>query len=42
MNEQTFDKRLKQLVTLLHIHPYRDELIQLMADQVADDTETLT
>ena len=42
MNEQTFNKKLQQLVKLVHIHPYRDELIQLMAEQVADDTETLT
>ena len=42
MNEQTFDKRLQQLVTLVHIHPYRDELLRIMAEQVADDTETLT
>ena len=42
MNEQTFEHRLHQLVTLVHMHPYRDELIQLMKEQVADDTETLT
>ena len=42
MNEQTFNRRFNQLVTLVDIHPYRDELIQLMAEQVTDDTETLT
>ncbi len=41
MNEQTFNRRLHQLVTLVHSHPKRDELLRIMADQVADDTEII-
>ena len=38
MNEQTFNKRLNQLVTLVNIHPNRDELLRIMLEQVTDDT----
>ena len=41
MNEQTFNKRLNQLVTLVNIHPKRDELLRIMAEQVTDDTEVV-
>ncbi len=41
MNEQTFSKRLHQLVTLVHNHPKRDELLSIMAEQVADDTDII-
>ena len=40
MNEQTFNRRFKQLVTLINVHPYRDELLTLMHEQVADDTNS--
>ena len=39
MNEQTFNKRFRQLVTLVNSHPYREELITLMNEQVAGDTD---
>ena len=39
MKEQTFCRRLKQLLTTIEIHPKRDEILRLMAEQVADDTE---
>ena len=39
MNEQTFNKRFDQLVTLVNIHPNRDELLRIMQEQVTDDTE---
>ncbi len=39
MNEQTFNRRFNQLVTLINVHPNRDELLRLMAEQVTDDTE---
>jgi len=42
MNEQTFNRRFKQLVTLVSIHPHKDELLQIMADQVTDDTDIET
>jgi hypothetical protein len=38
MNEQTFKRRFNQLVTLVNIHPNRDEILKLMTEQVADDT----
>ena len=38
MNEQTFNRRFNQLVTLINIHPKRDELLRLMTEQVTDDT----
>ena len=38
MNEQTFNRRYNQLVTLVNIHPKRDELLQIMTEQVLDDT----
>ena len=39
MNEQTFNRRFNQLVTLVNIHPNRDELLRIMQEQVTDDTE---
>ena len=39
MNEQTFNRRFNQLVTLINIHPQKDELLRLMTEQVTDDTE---
>ena len=39
MNEQTFNRRFNQLVTLVNIHPNREELLRLMTEQVTDDTE---
>ena len=41
MKEQTFNRRFNQLVTLINIHPNRDELLQIMAEQVTDDTEII-
>ena len=38
MNEQTFDRRFNQLVTLVNIHPNREELLRIMLEQVTDDT----
>ena len=38
MNEHTFNKRLQQLVTLVQNHPKREELLSIMTEQVADDT----
>ena len=41
MNEQTFNRKFHQLVTLVNIHPNRDELLQIMMEQVTDDTEVV-
>ena len=39
MNEQTFIRRFEQLVTLVNNHVHKDELLRIMTEQVADDTE---
>ena len=39
MNEQTFNRRFNQLVTLVNIHPNREELLRIMTEQVTDDDE---
>ena len=39
MKEQTFNRRFNQLVTLINIHPNRDELLRIMLEQVTDDTD---
>ena len=39
MKEQTFKRRFNQLVTLINIHPNRDELLQIIQEQVTDDTD---
>ena len=41
MKEQTFKRRFNQLVTLVNIHPNRDELLRLMNEQVTDDTNLI-
>ena len=41
MKEQTFNRRFNQLVTLINIHPNRDELLRIMQEQVTDDTEVV-
>ncbi len=38
MNEQTFTRRLNQFVTLLNNHKHKDELLQIMRNQLKDDT----
>ena len=41
MKEQTFKRRFNQLVTLINIHPNRDELLRIIAEQGTDDTEII-
>ena len=41
MNEQTFNKRFDQLVTLVNTHPNRDELLRIMVEQVTEDTNII-
>lgn len=41
MNEQTFNRRLNQLVTLINNHRYKDELLNIMQQQIADDSVTV-
>ena len=41
MNEQTFNRRFEQLVTLIENHPHREELLQMMREQVQDDAKNI-
>ena len=41
MNEQTFNRRYDQLVTLVNIHPNKTELLNIMQQQIEDDTVRL-
>ena len=41
MNEQTFNRRYEQLVTLINIHPNKTELLNIMQQQLIDDTVIL-
>ena len=40
MNDATFNFRLDTLIDEINIHPYKDEIIQLMHEQVIDDLTT--
>lgn len=37
MNKQTFDTRAQQLYALIALHPFKDELLCIMADQLTDE-----
>ena len=39
MSNTTFERRLNQLIEEVENHNHRDELIELMAEQLDDDTE---
>lgn len=41
MTEQTFNRRLDQLVREVMQHPYKDELLKLAQEQLIDDTVVL-
>ena len=38
MNERTFTRRLNQFVTILNNHKHKDELLNIMQQQLADDS----
>jgi len=38
MNELTFDKRFNQFVIELNNHKHKDELLNIMKQQLVDDT----
>jgi hypothetical protein len=38
MTEQTFNRRLNQLIVEVENHNQRDELLKLMQEQLLDDT----
>jgi len=42
MTEQTFNRRLNQLIVEIENHNHRDELLQLMKEQLLDDTMEIT
>ena len=37
MKERTFDRRYNQLVTLLNNHKHKDELLNIMQQQIKED-----
>ena len=37
MNERTFTRRLNQFVIILNNHKHKDELLNIMQQQIADD-----
>lgn len=41
MNERNFTRKLDQLVTELNNHVHKYELLRIMTEQVADDTEII-
>lgn len=41
MTEQTFNRRLEQLIREVMQHPYKDELLELAQEQLKDDTFVL-
>ena len=42
MSNTTFERRLNQLIEEVENHTHRDELIELMAEQQADDKSIIT
>lgn len=42
MSEQTFSRRLQQLIKQVENHPNRDEIIKLAQEQLIDDSFTIT
>ena len=40
MNDATFNFRLDTLIAEIDMHPYKDEIIQLLHEQVIDDLTT--
>lgn len=41
MSEHTFNRRLDQLVTLVNIHPHKEELLNIMSQQIEEDCVTV-
>ena len=41
MNTRTFQKRLQTLSSEIHRHPNADELLNIMSQQLADDTSVI-
>ena len=41
MSEATFNFRLQTLLDEIEMHEHKDELIELLAEQVSDDTYVL-
>ena len=41
MNEQTNNRRLDQLLHQVNTHPFREELLNIMSQQLVDDTNVV-
>jgi len=42
MNNKTFNNRYYTLLREISNHPHKDELIQLISDQIEDDSSVMT
>lgn len=42
MTDYTYSRRVAQLIQQLKDHPHRDEILVLVAESVADDTDVFT
>ena len=41
MNNKTFSNRYYRLLTEISNHPHKDELLQLISDQIEDDSSVM-
>ena len=41
MNTKTFNRRLQTLSSEIHRHPHADELLNIMSQQIQDDTPVI-
>lgn len=41
MTDYTYSRRVAQLIEQLKDHPNRDEILKLMAESIADDTNVV-
>ena len=39
MNEQTFNRKLERLLIDINNHKHKDEILNIMAEQVSDDSD---
>ena len=42
MNETTYTRRLEELLQKLQTHPHKDEIVNIMQQQLADSNNTYT
>ena len=42
MNDKTYSRRSAQLLQQIQLHPHKDELLNIMLEQVTDSNNTYT